>query len=122
MGLPRFQGRGQRQAREASGLGLFDDGVPGSRFQTKMRPQLAVEQVEMIEGEPGKPAIHVLDDRGRPFLADAQHDLRVLGELGPFGGGQQIRAGFAGGDGPREYQSDAQQHERAEVFHPFACF
>ena len=95
MGLPRFQGRGQRQAREAARLGLFDDGVPGSRFQPKRRAQLAVEQVEMVEGEPGKPAIRVLDDGGRPFLADAQHDLGVFGEPGPLRRGQRIGAGFA---------------------------
>ena len=83
-----------------------------------MGPQLAVEQVEMIEGETAKLALRVLDDRGRPFLADAQDDVRVLGEPGPFGGGQQIGAG---GDAQADQRQDdahrQQRQRRAASFH-----
>ena len=117
MGFSRLHGRGQGQTGEAAGFRFFHDGRPGSRFQPQVGPQLAVEQIEMIEGEPTKPAVGVLDDRRRPFLADAQHDLDVFGEPGPLRRGQQIGVGFTGGDGSREYQPETQQHKRAEVFH-----
>ncbi len=119
MCLPLLHGSGEIQPGEAAGLGLFDHRVPRSHLQTDMGSQLTVEQIEMIEGEAAKPAVGVFDDRGRPFLADAQHDLRVLGEPGPFGGRQQIGAGFGGGDPSGKRQPEAQQQQRAEIFRQF---
>ena len=117
MRLPLLHGSGEVQPGEVAGLGLFDHRVPRSRLQTDMGPQLAVEQVEMIEGETAKPAIGVLDDRGRPFLADAQNNVRVCGQPGPFRRRQQIGTGFAGGERSNQHQAEAQQQKCAEIFH-----